>query len=324
MPRRRRTKRALSRDFSELLEAFAACDVSDLVVGAHAVGAHGRPRMTKDRGPSPRGVRTTRRVLGGGAQARGSRRSLLRFTAEPGGPAPGNRGNAVRGGACPSRARGRGVGRAGPGDRARRPHRNQACRRPAPGSRRRRPAREDPPPQPSVIAIAWPGFCDMESQRFLRPRGDAPTPAAGVEHVKRVPPPTRRCTARAGCGARREAGSSAHAEMHRRRRREDGGNVWFLRPRGDAPGRGLGRSPREAVPPPTRRCTSLEVHMPTLPLGSSAHAEMHRRRLPRRDVGQRFLRPRGDAPLLAFDGVFDIEVPPPTRRCTAGARSKQR
>jgi hypothetical protein len=30
------------------LEAFAACEVRYLVVGAHAVGAHGRPRTTKD------------------------------------------------------------------------------------------------------------------------------------------------------------------------------------------------------------------------------------------------------------------------------------
>lgn len=46
--KKRATKQALSRDFSDLLEAFAACDVRYLIVGAHAVGAHGRPRTTKD------------------------------------------------------------------------------------------------------------------------------------------------------------------------------------------------------------------------------------------------------------------------------------
>lgn len=47
MPRRK-TRRALPRDFSDLLEAFAACEVRYLVVGAHAVGVHGRPSTTKD------------------------------------------------------------------------------------------------------------------------------------------------------------------------------------------------------------------------------------------------------------------------------------
>jgi hypothetical protein len=35
-------------DFLELLSAFVAADVRFLVVGAYAVGVHGRPRATKD------------------------------------------------------------------------------------------------------------------------------------------------------------------------------------------------------------------------------------------------------------------------------------
>ena len=35
-------------DFIELLRAFAAADVRFLVVGAYALGLHGRPRATGD------------------------------------------------------------------------------------------------------------------------------------------------------------------------------------------------------------------------------------------------------------------------------------
>lgn len=38
----------LSRDFSDLLRAFSSAGVEFLVVGAHALGVHGRPRTTKD------------------------------------------------------------------------------------------------------------------------------------------------------------------------------------------------------------------------------------------------------------------------------------
>lgn len=48
MPRKKTSKKALPRDFSDLLAEFAACEVDYLVVGAHAVGLHGRPRTTKD------------------------------------------------------------------------------------------------------------------------------------------------------------------------------------------------------------------------------------------------------------------------------------
>ena len=38
----------LASDFSELIAAFDAHAVEYLVVGGYAVGAHGRPRATKD------------------------------------------------------------------------------------------------------------------------------------------------------------------------------------------------------------------------------------------------------------------------------------
>lgn len=38
----------MNADFLDLLRAFAAADVRFLVVGAYAVGVHGRPRATKD------------------------------------------------------------------------------------------------------------------------------------------------------------------------------------------------------------------------------------------------------------------------------------
>jgi hypothetical protein len=41
-------KTRLPSDFSDLLAEFDAAQVEYLVVGGHAVGAHGRPRATKD------------------------------------------------------------------------------------------------------------------------------------------------------------------------------------------------------------------------------------------------------------------------------------
>lgn len=38
----------MNEDFLELLSAFLAADVRFLVIGAYAVGVHGRPRATKD------------------------------------------------------------------------------------------------------------------------------------------------------------------------------------------------------------------------------------------------------------------------------------
>jgi hypothetical protein len=38
----------LNRDFSDLLRAFSNAEVDYLVVGAHALGVHDRPRATKD------------------------------------------------------------------------------------------------------------------------------------------------------------------------------------------------------------------------------------------------------------------------------------
>lgn len=42
------TKRTFPGDFSDLLRAFESAGVEYLVVGGYAVGAHGRPRATKD------------------------------------------------------------------------------------------------------------------------------------------------------------------------------------------------------------------------------------------------------------------------------------
>jgi hypothetical protein len=38
----------MSPDFLDLLRAFSDAEARFLVVGAHAVGVHGRPRATKD------------------------------------------------------------------------------------------------------------------------------------------------------------------------------------------------------------------------------------------------------------------------------------
>jgi hypothetical protein len=38
----------MSPDFLDLLRAFSAANARFLVVGAYAVGVHGRPRATKD------------------------------------------------------------------------------------------------------------------------------------------------------------------------------------------------------------------------------------------------------------------------------------
>ncbi len=112
--------------------------------------------------------------------------------------------------------------------------------------------------------------------RFLRPRGDAPVGTVSASRRSTVPPPTRRCTRRlrARTGSRR--GSSAHAEMHLHHPRQRTTSRWFLRPRGDAPGRRWSPRACSRVPPPTRRCTAVPRASRRVPGGSSAHAEMHR------------------------------------------------
>ncbi len=93
----------------------------------------------------------------------------------------------------------------------------------------------------------------------------------------------------------------------------------FLRPRGDAPDRGLVAIDVAPVPPPTRRCTRAASPRRSSVPGSSAHAEMH----PARGVSAKrrswFLRPRGDAPRRSASRPRAARVPPPTRRCTGGA-----
>ncbi len=72
-------------------------------------------------------------------------------------------------------------------------------------------------------------------ERFLRPRGDAPPGDRRYSGQDRVPPPTRRCTRLRFETSRQRAGSSAHAEMHRRAQFRKARRRRFLRPRGDAP-----------------------------------------------------------------------------------------
>ncbi len=194
------------------------------------------------------------------------------------------------------------------------------------------------------------------STGFLRPRGDAPTLGGLAEIGGAVPPPTRRCTRGHRASSHDGRGSSAHAEMHRRRLRSPRTSTRFLRPRGDAPDDAPDRQQQVPVPPPTRRCTDdgsqmalaldgssahaemhrasalrcaeREVPPPTrrctevwapdglVTLGSSAHAEMHHGELLVVAALAGFLRPRGDAPRAANRVKSSRQVPPPTRRCT--------
>ncbi len=153
--------------------------------------------------------------------------------------------------------------------------------------------------------------------RFLRPRGDAPRPGSGWIPKLGVPPPTRRCTDSSTNAISGRLGSSAHAEMHPCWRTVAAAGSRFLRPRGDAPQVILVSIPGLEVPPPTRRCTS-DLIPPGLRLdGSSAHAEMHPGSSRRLRGFDGFLRPRGDAPPMGAHRRHLVQVPPPTRRCTA-------
>ncbi len=162
------------------------------------------------------------------------------------------------------------------------------------------------------------------SQRFLRPRGDAPMPGTTKIDACGVPPPTRRCTRARRLDALRSAGSSAHAEMHRARARDATRGSGFLRPRGDAPLVTTRRRRARSVPPPTRRCTRAEQDACSVSQGSSAHAEMHPSLDALEERGQRFLRPRGDAPRRSASRPRVARVPPPTRRCTREWESGRR
>ncbi len=90
---------------------------------------------------------------------------------------------------------------------------------------------------------------------FLRPRGDAPCPKTLGIGARKVPPPTRRCTARSPIACGQRVGSSAHAEMHPIGAIRVLVAEGFLRPRGDAPLSRVARGSAAGVPPPTRRCT---------------------------------------------------------------------
>ncbi len=152
-------------------------------------------------------------------------------------------------------------------------------------------------------------------RRFLRPRGDAPLVIGFARALRAVPPPTRRCADWGAKAAGHYAGSSAHAEMRRRRHDLLARHRRFLRPRGDAPVRRPGGRVPRGVPPPTRRCAPRRGRAAKQDPGSSAHAEMRLRRVAGLGVGQGFLRPRGDAPAAPRKATMVPKVPPPTRRC---------
>ncbi len=155
------------------------------------------------------------------------------------------------------------------------------------------------------------------SSRFLRSRGDAPSPGRDLTQSSRVPPLTRRCAARARPRAGWSAGSSAHAEMRRRGGPRSSPRPWFLRSRGDAPTEDVAPASVREVPPLTRRCARLRAPRGDVLRGSSAHAEMRRASSSAGRSGAWFLRSRGDAPPGATPRARTWTVPPLTRRCAS-------
>ena len=150
---------------------------------------------------------------------------------------------------------------------------------------------------------------------FLRSRGDAPCAESLALRRALVPPLTRRCAHVLQAYTRQARGSSAHAEMRRKRSVHHRWCARFLRSRGDAPsGARRGRA-WSTVPPLTRRCARAVLRWYGLAYGSSAHAEM--RLEPVFSAGDYigFLRSRGDAPLHGFVLRVRRRVPPLTRRC---------
>ena len=152
---------------------------------------------------------------------------------------------------------------------------------------------------------------------FLRSRGDAPSVRTRRSKRDEVPPLTRRCAVDAERAALHLAGSSAHAEMRRRRRVAQSGCSWFLRSRGDAPGERFGVRFALEVPPLTRRCAENHLEAVGEVPGSSAHAEMRPIPSASQRSFPRFLRSRGDAPADAHRDMLRNKVPPLTRRCAA-------
>ncbi len=151
--------------------------------------------------------------------------------------------------------------------------------------------------------------------RFLRSRGDAPWCRCASPRGSWVPPLTRRCAASARRHCRVRAGSSAHAEMRPSRWAPSTTRGWFLRSRGDAPGGIFSGIDYNAVPPLTRRCALSLGAVSRGAVGSSAHAEMRPCAPFPVSLTSRFLRSRGDAPVLYPVAEVLAPVPPLTRRC---------
>ena len=157
-------------------------------------------------------------------------------------------------------------------------------------------------------------------------------PGTAIARSMTAPPPTRRCARGAVLERVDHRGSSAHAEMRPRRtsvtrasprllrlrpgcRRSSPRGGRLLRPRGDAPAWVQWGTTEVGAPPPTRRCAGRGNESPRHTTGSSAHAEMRPCGGSSRRRPDRLLRPRGDAPLQAWDTNLVMRAPPPTRRC---------
>ena len=153
---------------------------------------------------------------------------------------------------------------------------------------------------------------------LLRPRGDRPDFLARPLTARLAPPPTRRSTRADGLAETEVVGSSAHAEidppgLFGRGRREG-----LLRPRGDRPQLAEECAVLRLAPPPTRRSTRVEGGALLAGYGSSAHAEIDPRGLPRWVGPSWLLRPRGDRPPSIGYARDLYRAPPPTRRSTPG------
>ncbi len=157
--------------------------------------------------------------------------------------------------------------------------------------------------------------------RLPRPRGDAPDIEATLRKARAAPPPTRGCTRAGRCGSIFGGGSPAHAGMHPRRTRSWVASDGLPRPRGDAPGSRILRTPGRLAPPPTRGCTRVRYSLRRRAKGSPAHAGMHPIPIRRHSTPRGLPRPRGDAPVVMSGATVIQPAPPPTRGCTRRSRA---
>ena len=137
-----------------------------------------------------------------------------------------------------------------------------------------------------------------ECRGFLRTRGDRPCPALSAHPPGEVPPHARRST-RHGRNARGDhPGSSARAEIDPRDAAAAAVGLGFLRTRGDRPNEHLRGHQDARVPPHARRSTPQRFLSSRRFAGSSARAEIDPRSKPWARDASRFLRTRGDRPVI--------------------------